>query len=402
MPEEVWADQRTPALAIVARGDQIEPKGPTEFIVRSQSRPSVRYKVASRRDSWECSCAFNRSTRRVCIHIFAVRYKNGFERTIAPPKERPVCEKCGSARVVINGCRRNQSGAVQRFKCKKCGLRFSGPKGFRKRRADPERIALALDLYFRGLSLRKVAEHLYQVYGLSVSAMTIYRWITHYSSLAAEWMDGQGAKVGDRWHVDETVVMVHGEPRYLWNVLDHDTRFLLSTHVSRGRSILNTRRPFQKAKQATKKRPKQIFSDGMLAYPHAIRREFGITGRPSPHVRVKSIHEQESNNVIERFHGTEKERFKVMRGFESLSGTSALAEGLRVHYNLVRTHQSLEATPGSLAGLPELGRFKWRDLLVKSATMRSTAPATIELIAEGAGQTRFEPRTRSDGRSLHP
>ncbi len=36
--------------------------------------------------------------------------------------------------------------------------------------------------------------------------MTVYRWIVRYSKLAAEWMDAQGAKVGERWHVDETTV----------------------------------------------------------------------------------------------------------------------------------------------------------------------------------------------------
>jgi len=42
---ETWQDSRTPALAIVARGNQIETVTPAEFSVRSQSRPGVSYKV---------------------------------------------------------------------------------------------------------------------------------------------------------------------------------------------------------------------------------------------------------------------------------------------------------------------------------------------------------------------
>jgi len=44
-----WADQRTPALPIVARGDQIRPVTPVRFEVRSQSRPDHRYAISIRR-----------------------------------------------------------------------------------------------------------------------------------------------------------------------------------------------------------------------------------------------------------------------------------------------------------------------------------------------------------------
>ena len=60
----------------------------------------------------------------------------------------------------------NKSGVVSRYLCQMCGLRFSGREGFHRRRSDPEKIALALDLYFRGVSVRKIADHLAQVYSL--------------------------------------------------------------------------------------------------------------------------------------------------------------------------------------------------------------------------------------------
>ena len=87
--------------------------------------------------------------------------------------------------------------------------------------------------------------------------MTVYRWIAHYSALAAEWMDAQRARVGERWHVDETIVNVDGEQRYLWNVMDAQTRFLLATHISRTRSLGHTRRPLRKAKAVTPDRPRK-------------------------------------------------------------------------------------------------------------------------------------------------
>ena len=87
-------------------------------------------------------------------------------------------------------------------------------------------IAKALDLYFRGVSFRQVADHFAQAYGLKVSPMTVYRWVTESSQLAGEWLNAQGAKVGERWNVDETVVSVDGDKHWVWNVMDSETRFL--------------------------------------------------------------------------------------------------------------------------------------------------------------------------------
>lgn len=374
---EPWNDQRTPALAIVARGDQIETVKPTQYRVRSQSRPDVIYTVEVVRDRWTCICPFFVETGRTCIHVLAVRYRNGFAEPSAKPETEIACERCRSADVVADGKRHNKSGTISRYLCKTCGFRFTGRDGFQRRRSEPERIALALDLYFRGLSLRQVADHIRQVQGVKLSPMTVYRWITRYSKLAAEWMDAQGAHVGERWHVDETVVNVDGEGRYLWNVLDAESRFLLATHVSRNRSMENTRAPLRKAKAVTPDRPLQVFTDGMQAYSWAVKKELGfkggLTGYWNPHHRVPSIRAAESNNLVERLHGSEKDRTKIMRAFDTDTGAAALMEGYRVHYNMVRPHIGLGGmTPGEIAELPPLNGFRWLELLKLSVTRKVT------------------------------
>lgn len=377
---EAWKDARTPALAIVARGDQIATVGPAEFEVRSQSRFDVAYKVTLLRERWGCECAFFTDSKQACIHILAVRFREGIQTgATATPSAKPGCARCQSGDVILSGKRMNKSGVVSRYLCRTCGLRFTGRDGFHRRRSDPEKIALALDLYFRGMSVRKVREHLSQVYSLTVSAATIYNWIVHFSRVAAEWMDRQGAATGDRWHVDETVVSVNGERHYIWNVLDAETRFLLATHVSRDRSMADTRAPLHRAKNVADERPAEIFTDGMKAYPRAVRAEFGWAGETRHH-RVPSIRAPESNNLVERLHGTQKERVKVMRGFDTRDGTAALSEGFRVHYNLVREHQALGATPGSLAGLPQVGGFRWHEIL-KMAAQRGPQTSEIRVVA---------------------
>ena len=386
-----WADQRTPALAIVARGDQIRALSSETYSVRSQSHPESAHTVSEVSGRWSCDCAFYSATRMTCIHILSVRYKIGFEESAPTPAESKIqCDGCGSEEVTLRGVRHNKSGDAQTYVCKPCGRRFVGRQGFSKRRADPTNIARALDLYFRGMSVRKVREHLEQVERLNVSHMTVFRWIVHYSKLAAEWMDAQGARTSDRWHIDETVVNVNGKNEYLWNVLDHETRFLLATHISEDRSLANTRTPIHKAKQVTPDRPVDVLTDGMQAYPVAVGKELGRKATPfddtkhvrggwfNPHKRVPSIRAKESNNRIERFHGTEKERFKVMRAFDGEPGTAALAEGLRVHYNLVREHQALGMTPGEAAGIPVGDGFRWKQIIEMASKPRNVTTENRE------------------------
>jgi transposase-like protein len=383
-----WTDERTPALAIVARGDQIETLSPSEFRVLSQSRPGVSYRVTVERGRWACECPFAQETKQVCIHQLSVRFRAGFQ---APkdPETSPPCAKCGSGDVERAGVRQNKSGPVRRFRCRVCGHNYSGKEGFHNRRSDPEVIAKALDLYFRGTSLRQIADHFAQAYGLKVSDTTVYRWIFHYSKLAAEWMAAQNAKVGKTWHVDERVVNVNGENHYLWNIMDSDTRFLLASRISKGRGIPEARAAFRAANAATEVEPVELRSDGYSAYPEAIKSEFGRPRLPTdgprnpksrfgrsvwtPHRLVPSIRAPESNNRIERMHGSQKDRTKTMRAYDNDGGAAALSLGWQVHYNLVRPHLALGgATPGEAAGLPDLGGFRWRTIL-DLATRRNEA-----------------------------
>ena len=386
-PLEPWADQRTPALAIVARGDQIETRSPREHLVRSQSRPGLQYLVHVRRERWTCTCAFHRGTGRWCIHIHAVRFRDGLREQDGAGTSGRECPTCASVETIHFGKRRTQTAVVSRFLCRRCGHRFTGREGFLRRRSDPRTIAIAVDLYFRGLSVRQVADHLGQAHGLAVAPSTVYAWVAEGSRRAARWMDSLGPRTGEKWHVDETVVFTDGHPQYAWNVLDADSRYLLATQVSHLRRLVDARRLIRRAKTVTPDRPLEVFTDGMRSYRYAIGRELGFRSGSevvNPHRRVPSIRARLSNNLVERLHGTEKARFKTMRGFDTRRGAKTLLEGFRVHYNLVRAHESLGTTPGEAAGLPDVGGFRWQGILAEATRPAPRRSAEIELIASSS------------------
>jgi transposase InsO family protein len=74
-----------------------------------------------------------------------------------------------------------------------------------------------------------------------------------------------------------------------------------------------------------------------------------------------------NNNRMERYHGTFKERNKVMRGLKKTD--TATLDGQRVYYNHMRPHQSLNGkTPAQAAGLElDLGLNKWESLITKAS-----------------------------------
>ena len=91
----------------------------------------------------------------------------------------------------------------------------------------------------------------------------------------------------------------------------------------------------------------------------------------------------ESNNRIERLHGTEKELVKVTRAFDTDGGAATIAEGFWVYYNLVKPDMGIgSATPGDAAeeALPD--GFWWKAILNAAITRSVTAAA------ESGGQGR--------------
>jgi transposase InsO family protein len=59
-----------------------------------------------------------------------------------------------------------------------------------------------------------------------------------------------------------------------------------------------------------------------------------------------------SNNSVERLHGTLKDRTRITRGLKEAETVETLLEGWTVHYNCVRKHQSLKGkTPAEACGI---------------------------------------------------
>ena len=72
---------------------------------------------------------------------------------------------------------------------------------------------------------------------------------------------------------------------------------------------------------------------------------------------------ENNTNLIERFHGSLKDRTKVMRALKNKDTLEKFTDGWLVHYNYFRPHMSLDGkTPAQEAGIKFPFR-NWKDVV---------------------------------------
>lgn len=69
-------------------------------------------------------------------------------------------------------------------------------------------------------------------------------------------------------------------------------------------------------------------------------------------VQTGPFNREVNTNLIERFHGTLKQRTKVLRGFKTQDAAEIILSGFLVNYNYFRPHLALNGkTPAEVAGI---------------------------------------------------
>lgn len=362
------------AYCIIAKGETPKMVDKETFFIPSQSNEETKYKV-THHNIWECDCPDFQKRHVKCKHIQAVEIWLNLRNKVNDDtleledelvKQEIYCDKCHSFNVVKNGNRKTEQGIRQRYKCKDCGNRFTWEL-IKQRKVSAKMITLTMDLYFKGLSLRKITDTIYQFYNIKIHHETIRRWITTFMGKMNDYVSKLEPKFSKVWHVDEQMVKTKKDKWvWVWNVLDSESRYLIASNVTKSRSIEETREVFQKAKKVTSEKPEFIITDGLKSYSNALKKEYATWRNDNPdHIVLKSIRDKVNNNLIERYHGTYRERDKVMRGLDSKNTSVDMLEYWRLYYNFLRGHMALDGkTPAEMTGInTNLGNNKILGLL---------------------------------------
>ncbi|MDW8024237.1 MAG: IS6 family transposase [Nitrososphaerota archaeon] len=343
-------------LGIVALGGQIKKLNDTTFLVKSQSNNGASYTVEWKEDKWICNCQDYAKRGKHCKHIYAVNFLLDLPRIVLSNSEafERLCPYCGSANIRPKGYRYNKNGPLRMFKCKDCNRRFGDTTGSEYNGAKAALAIIAADLYFKGLSLRDIKNHLWQVYGIDKSAATLHRWVTRIANALKRALENVKLDVGSKWLADETSVKVEGELMYLWNIMDYETRRYIVSLLTSGREAEDALKAIKQAIRNAGKLPRSIVTDGLKSYSKAVE----LLGLPVEHISNAGLAKYENNNRIERLHGTVKEWIKRRRGLKE--EFNEFIESYRLYYNYIRPNNALkDKTPAKTKG-------KWFKILSKS------------------------------------
>jgi transposase-like protein len=167
------------------------------YQVTSQSSDKL-YKVVSNLNNmsgWSSECPDHTFRGVECKHIHAIKFWLALKEKLTAQKEieeqniqteidisegydSPVCVYCGSDDIIKHGTRNTKIGIKTRMLCNHCNQTFTleNEAGFEKMQVTAKMVTVALDLYFKSTSLRKIVDHLDQFYERHLHHTTILFW----------------------------------------------------------------------------------------------------------------------------------------------------------------------------------------------------------------------------------
>ena len=292
------------------------------------------------------------------------------------------CLYCKSKEVVKRGYFEAKAhGKRQRYFCKSCGKRFIEKDAFYRMRNTPQKITLCLDLFYKGVSTRKIQEHLQAFYPHNSSNVSIYSWIIKYSEMISKFTDKIKLGISSEVQIDE--VEYHRrksnkhkgiEENWFIDSICPRTKFMVASSYFKARGQEEIKQIVKAIKSRVENDIFTITTDGLQAYPKVIKSVFGYSKSEKKfntfHNVVNASKGEGFNHPIERLHNTIRARTKIMRGFHgSLESANAIMKGFEIYYNFINKHQAINRSPYELATDLKLTQDnKWLELIKLSKT----------------------------------
>jgi transposase-like protein len=209
-----------------------------------------------------------------CKHIIAVevsfilRPVVAREPIVIKPLDPQCCSRCKSETIKRKGIRHNKAGDIQKFQCRMCGHFFTVNLGFEGMHATPQMITSALQFCFTGESYRNIEKFL-RLQGVTISYVGIYKWVRKYVGLMQGYTEKIQPQVGSTWRTDEMFVKIRGNMKYLFAMMDDETRFRIAQQISTFKGTTDVRPMFKEAEERAGKKPRVLISDGAPNFAEA-------------------------------------------------------------------------------------------------------------------------------------
>lgn len=183
-------------------------------------------------------------------------------------------------------------------------------------------------------------------------------------------------QVGEKWHADEVWLKINGNKKYLFAMMDNETRFWLAQEVANTKFQHNANNLLKTGKQVAKKTPSIFVTDGLPSYNKAFEQEYSqknFLHKPSKHIKdIHFKHQLSNNNIQERLNGEFRDREKVFRGLKKMD--TPILEGMKAYYNFTKKHGSLNGkTPAESAMIKVDGKNKWKTIIQNASLYQANS-----------------------------
>jgi len=115
--------------------------------------------------------------------------------------------------------------------------------------------------------------------------------------------------VGNAWRTDELFLKIKGNTKYLYALMDDETRFWIAQQVADTKYTANINPLFKQGKVVTGKRLNTLISDGAPNFNDSFNKEFYTNINPKTrhmkHIRLQGDH---NNNKRESLNGGSRQR----------------------------------------------------------------------------------------------
>lgn len=202
-----------------------------------------------------------------------------------------------------------------------------------------------------GLSLRKTAQALKDIHGITISHQQIANYCKTASVCIKPFVDNYNYDTGKVFTADETYIKIRGIKTYIWFIMDAAKRSIIGYQVSDNRGvgpcILAMRMAFRKLTELPKNF--KFIADGYSAYPLAAQQfanEYGDKFKFDITQVIGLTNDDEVSKeyrpykqMIERLNRTYKASYRKTNGFDNIDGANYDLALWVAYYNFLRPHR---------------------------------------------------------------
>lgn len=228
--------------------------------------------------------------------------------------------------------------------------KYASSLQFRKQNAHIMSLCLTFHVNL-GLSLRKTAQALEDLYGISISHTMVANYCKTAALLVKPFVDNFPYDKSDTFTADETYIKVKGVKGYIWFIMDAFSKSIIGYQVSDNRSVGPCILAMRKAFNGLKELPKnfRFIADGYSAYPLAAQ-QFSLRENPLCFdiTQVIGLANDDAvskefrpfKQVVERLNRTFKESYRCTCGYDNFEGANYSVALWVAYYNFLRRHSS--------------------------------------------------------------